>query len=75
TTYNYTTDGSYSQSAKLGQPITITDNLGHVTHIRYDARGNVVKAWDALGNEVDSNISCIYNIANQPVMIVLPKSQ
>jgi len=75
TTYNYTTDGSYSQSAKLGQPITITDNLGHVTHIRYDARGNVIKAWDALGNEVDSNISCIYNIANQPVMIVLPKSQ
>ena len=34
TTLNYTTDGAYSQSAKIGQPLTVTDNLNHVTHLR-----------------------------------------
>jgi YD repeat-containing protein len=71
TTYNYTTDGSYSQAAKLGQPLTITDNLGHVTHFRYDARGNVISITDAEGNEVNY----AYNIAGQPILTILPPSQ
>src|SRR5438270_2016232 len=51
TTLNYTTDGGYSQGAAIGQPLTITDNLGHVTHLRYDSRANATSQTDALGNQ------------------------
>ena len=68
TTYNYTTDGEYTQPAKLGQPLTVTDSLGHTTHYRYDERGNVISVKDALGNETN----CTYNIADQPVTIISP---
>ena len=68
TTCNYTTDGVYSQPASLGQPLTVTDNLGHVTHFRYDSRGNVIETTDALGNVSDF----IYNIADQSVTAVQP---
>lgn len=68
TTYNYTQDGTYTQSAKLGQPLTVTDNLGHTKHYRYDARGNVVHTEDAVGNATDS----VYNIADQLVTVVYP---
>jgi RHS repeat-associated protein len=61
TTLNYTTDGAYSQSAKLGQPLTVTDNLGHKTHFRYDAQGRKTSAADALGNETDFS----YNLIGQ----------
>jgi RHS repeat-associated protein len=61
TTYNYTTDGVYSQSAAIGQPITITDNLGYTTHYRYDAMGQVTDLTDALGNAG----TIAYNIAGQ----------
>jgi YD repeat-containing protein len=61
TTLNYTTDGAYSQSAKIGQPLTITDNLGHVTHLRYDSQGRTVSFADALGNETTSS----YNLLGQ----------
>jgi len=71
TTYNYTTDGGYSQSTKLGQPLTVTDNLGHVTHFRYDARGNIISVTDAIGNVTKYS----YNIAGQRVLTVLPASQ
>ena len=70
TTFNYTTDGSYSQAAKAGQPLTMTDNLGHVTHFRYDARGNVVSSWDALGNTT----TIAYNLADQPTDTYAPPS-
>ncbi len=53
TTLNYTTDGGYSQSAKIGQPLTVADNLGHVTHLRYDSQGRTTSITDALGNETD----------------------
>ncbi|MEN6372457.1 MAG: hypothetical protein ABFD64_10645 [Armatimonadota bacterium] len=69
TTLNYTTDGSFSQAAMLGQPLTVTDNLGHVTHLRYDAMGNVISATDALGREVNYT----YNIVGQPVLAISPK--
>jgi YD repeat-containing protein len=68
TTYNYTTDGSYAQSAKIGQPLTMADNLGHVTHYRYDERGNLTSSKDALDNETNYN----YNIADQPVNVIHP---
>ncbi len=68
TTYNYTTDGAYGQPAKIGQPLTVTDNLGHVTHFRYDARGNVISATDALGHETNFT----YNIADQLVSTTYP---
>lgn len=66
---NYTTDGSYSQAAKLGQPLTVTDNLGHVTHLRYDIMGNIISAKDALGRETNHT----YNIVGQPVLSIAPK--
>jgi RHS repeat-associated protein len=68
TTLNYTTDGAYSQAAAVGQPLTITDNLGKVSHARYDARGNPVAAWDALGNQTDVS----YNLADQPLTAQYP---
>jgi YD repeat-containing protein len=68
TTLNYTTDGSYSQSAKVGQPITVTDNLGHVTHLRYDSQGRTTSVTDALGNE--TNVSC--NLIGQTDTITSP---
>lgn len=51
TTYNYTSDptcdvngnaGTYTATEHLGQPLTVTDPLGNVTHFRYDPRGNVI---------------------------------
>ena len=63
TTLNYTTDGAYSQNAAIGQPLTQTDNLGHVTHLRYDSQANLLNMTDALGNETQQSV----NIANQSV--------
>jgi RHS repeat-associated protein len=68
TTFNYTADGAYSQPAKVGQPLTVTDNLGHATHFRYDAQGRVTSARDALGNESNTT----YNLAGQTEEATLP---
>ena len=68
TTMNYTTDGSYTQSAAIGQPLTVTDNLGKITHLRYDSQGNTVGVKDALGNETDM----AFTIGNLPLQTVLP---
>ena len=68
TTLNYTTDGGYSQSAKVGAPITVTDNLSHVTHLRYDSQARTTSVTDALGNE--TNVS--YNLIGQTDTITLP---
>lgn len=68
TTYNYTTDGTYTQAAKRGQPLTVTDNLGHTTHLRYDAHGRVTSATDALGFETGAS----YNLVGQLEAITLP---
>ena len=66
--YGYTTDGSYSQDAALGEPITVTNELGKTWHLRYDARGNLVEAWDPLGNTADA----LFNRADQPVAEMAP---
>lgn len=55
TTFAYTGDGTPVTTPSLGQPLTVTDNLGNVTHMRYDAQGQTVAAIDALGNETDSS--------------------
>lgn len=68
TTMNYTTDGGYSQSAKYGQPLTITDNLSHVTHQRYDSQGRTTSVTDALGNQTDFS----YNLTGQVLSTTLP---
>jgi len=68
TTLNYTTDGGYSQSAKIGQPLTITDNLGNTTHLRYDSQGRTASITDALGNET----SFAYNLIGQLTTITYP---
>lgn len=69
-TFNYTSDPAYSytQSAALHQPLTRTDSLGHVSHFRFDARGNKSVEIDALGNEGDFT----YNLADQMTAITLP---
>jgi RHS repeat-associated protein len=69
TTYNYTTDGGVTiQAAAIGQPVTITDNLGHVRHFRYDAQGRVTSAWDALGNTTGYS----YTITGQVQVVTFP---
>jgi RHS repeat-associated protein len=68
TTLNYTTDGGYSQSAKVGQPLTVTDNLGHVTHLRYDSQGRTASVTDAIGKEIDFT----YNLVGQPDTTTYP---
>lgn len=68
TVYNYTQDGDYTQPAKVGQPLTVTDNLGNMTHYRYDARGNRTVVKDASGNQTDF----AYNIADQLVEVQYP---
>ncbi|MGI8922788.1 MAG: RHS repeat-associated core domain-containing protein [Fimbriimonadales bacterium] len=67
-TFNYTTDGLYSQPQRVGQPIKYTNELGKVTHFRYDTRGNINSTWDHLGYTT----SALYNLANQPTSITLP---
>jgi RHS repeat-associated protein len=70
TTFGYTSDGSYNQSEELDEPLTVTDNLGHVSHSRYDALGRVSSSWDALGN----TIGFAYNLADQPTQLTYPAS-
>jgi len=66
--HNYTSDGTYSQATGIGEPLTITNPLGNVTHYRYDPRGNRTVVVDALGNETDTS----YNLANQELATTLP---
>lgn len=68
TTYNYTTDGNYSQNAMMGQPILITDNLSQSTHLRYDERGNCTSIQDA----ENYTVSTTYNIADQLLSTEMP---
>ncbi len=51
TTFNYTSDGGYSQSAALGQPLRITSPEGYTAHLRYDSQGRVISSKDGQGNE------------------------
>lgn len=68
TTLNYTTDGGYSQLARIRQPLTITDNLNHVTHFRYDSQGRTTSITDAIGNQT----TFTYNLAGQLLTTTYP---
>ena len=50
TNFSYSVDGAETLTPWLGQPVAVQDNLGHVTHLRYDSHGNLYSARDALGN-------------------------
>ncbi len=60
-TFNYTHDGTYSQPAKVGQPLVATDPSGGVTHFRYDVQGRVTLRIDPNGTET----RFYYNVAGQ----------
>ena len=68
TTYGYTSDGSFTQNEALGQPLTLTDNLGKITHVRYDTQGRATSVADALGNT--TNLT--YNIIGQMYQSLSP---
>ena len=68
TTYNYTTDGAYSQAASIGQLLRVINPLGEESHLRYDSQGRVVKIWDHLGNTTDTT----YNLAGQATEVLHP---
>jgi YD repeat-containing protein len=70
TSYGYTIDGSYIQGEAIGQPITITDPLNNVSHVRYDSMGEVVSSTDPAG----STTIRAYNIAGQLTTTTLPAS-
>ena len=62
-------------SVAIGQPLTITDNLGHATHFTYDSQGNRTSMTDAIGNATyfgHTDGTAGYNIANQPVLVTYP---
>lgn len=67
-TLNYTTDGTYTQLAKVGQALTVTDELGHTTHLRYDDRGNCISSTDHAGRQTTFD----YNSAHQVRQVDLP---
>jgi len=62
-TLNYTQDGSYSQAARKRQPLTITDSLGNVSHMRYDAQGRLVSYTDANGHVTTYTYDLVGNTA------------
>ena len=68
TTYGYTQDGTYSQNEALGQPLTVTDNLGKTTHVRYDTQGRSTSVTDALGNAT----TLAYNLVGQTYQSLAP---
>lgn len=64
TTYEYTTDGSYTQAECLGQPIKIIDPLGNVTHIRYNSNGTIASITDPQGYKRSYDYTLSQTIAN-----------
>ncbi len=68
TTFGYTNDGNYSQPEALNEPITSMDNLGNITHYRYDTLSDETSITDSLGNTTVK----IFNIDNQPLEEIQP---
>ncbi len=69
-TYNYTSDGVFTQSATVGQVLTVTDPNGNVNHARYDSQGRVMTSTDPLGIQT----TYTYNIVDQPLQVTLPST-
>ena len=75
TTFAYTGDGTAVTTPSLGLPLSVTDNLNEVTHMRYDAQGQRVAMIDALGNETDSSYNengGTVSLGNQLQTMTLP---
>ncbi len=84
TTYEYDNDSGdpshnipsfslsqYNEFDNYGQPLTVTDNLGHATHFRYEyLTGHLSTAYDPLGNETDYT----YNEAGQTLRAMNPRT-
>lgn len=68
TTFNYTQDGTFNTTEKLGQPVLVTNSNSEQTHIRYNDRGTTQSVKDHLGNET----TLTYNLADQALTSVLP---
>ncbi|MFI5385565.1 MAG: RHS repeat-associated core domain-containing protein [Fimbriimonadales bacterium] len=66
--YGYTTDGGYNQPEALGEPITVTDSLGKVTHLRFDSQANLLSSTDPLGNQEQAT----YDNANNILSVTFP---
>ena len=75
-TYEYQDDSSFAPdplsggAEALGEPIRITDPLGHSVHLRYDDQGRVTQHYDAVGNRTDFE----YNDEDQLTKVTLPPS-
>ncbi len=75
TTFAYTGDGTNVTSPSIGLPLTVTDNLGKTTHLRYDVQGQTVAVIDALGNEMDASYNengGSVSLGNQVQSVTLP---
>lgn len=60
----------YGSTPKLGQPLTITTNLGSPRYFQYDEYGNVTSVKDALNHETNFT----YNLADQPLAVIYPST-
>ena len=69
TTYDYEYDGAtVVQDPKIGQPVAVTDPLGHINHYRYDTQGRLLTATDPAGHTTTNT----YNLAGQIATATLP---
>jgi YD repeat-containing protein len=68
-TYNYTTDGAYTQAEKLGQYLTITDPLGKIARFRYDTDGRTTEVTD----QVAAKTTYAYTPAGKIKTVTFPK--
>ena len=78
TTFAYTGDGTGISTPSIGELLSVTDNLGKVTHLRYDVQGQTVSVIDALGNETDTNYNenrGSVSLGNQVQSVILPATR
>ena len=63
-----TTTFTYGSIPAIGQPVTMTDNLGKKMNFVYDAQGNLLSSTDALGNQT----TMTYTISNALLSTIFP---
>ncbi len=67
-TATHTITYGYGTSPAAKEPLTVTDELNHVTTLAYTSRGPVQSVKDAMGNETDYT----YDLADQLQQITFP---